>query len=253
LELENNNASPEDEGTIWFSDSGAEEKVIDYLEDLADEGILFKLSEANGEGKNEWVQPTSFLDLGTGNGHLLFALRAAEWRGQMLGVDYSAASIKLARQIEWRRVQERPDSEAVESSTPISFEEHDILSRTLPSQMLRGGFDVVLDKGTFDAISLSSERDVAGRRVCETYCSSVERLVRDGGLFIITSCNWTETELLAWFGSRDASEVGAFKLKDRIKYPKFTFGGQTGQSVVTLCFEKKHRSGPRSEGLNMQS
>jgi SAM-dependent methyltransferase len=185
------------------------------------------------------VQSTSFLDLGTGNGHFLFALRAAGWTGQMLGIDYSAASIRLARQIEWRRAQERPDTEAVESSTPILFEEHDILSRTLPSHMNRGGFDVVLDKGTFDAVSLSSERDAAGHRICETYCSSVEPLVRDGGLFIITSCNWTETELLVWFGIRDVSEAGPFKLKDRIKYPKFTFGGQTGQSVVTLCFEKK--------------
>ena len=157
----------------------------------------------------------------------------------MLGIDYSETSIKLARQIEWRRSQETPDEEAVESSPPISFEEHDILSRTLPSQMIRGGFDVVLDKGTFDAISLSSERDTAGRRICETYCSSVEPLVRDGGLFIITSCNWTETELLVWFGIRDASEAGAFKLKNRIKYPKFTFGGKTGQSVVTLCFVKE--------------
>lgn len=156
----------------------------------------------------------------------------------MLGIDYSATSIKLARQIEWRKSQERSDKEAVESSTPVSFEEHDILSRTLPSHMMCGGFDVVLDKGTFDAISLSSERDVAGRHICETYCSFVKPLIRDGGLFIITSCNWTEIELLAWFGSRDASEAGTFKLKDRIKYPKFTFGGQTGQSVVTLCFEK---------------
>ena len=164
----------------------------------------------------------------------------------MLGIDYSAASIKLARQIEWRRSQERSDKEVVEPSTPVSFEEHDILSRTLPSEMMQGGFDVVLDKGTFDAISLSSERDAAGHRVCETYCSSVKPLIRDGGLFIITSCNWTETELLAWFGSRDASAEGAFKLKDRIKYPKFTFGGQTGQSVVTLCFEKYNENGTPS-------
>jgi len=197
------------------------------------------LTEVNGEGKNEGSKSTSFLDLGTGNGHFLFALRAAGWTGQMLGIDYSSASIKLARQIEWGRTQERSDNEAVESSTPISFEEHDILSRTLPSHMIQGGFDVVLDKGTFDAVSLSSERDATGRHICETYCSSVEPLVRDGGLFIITSCNWTESELLVRFGIRDVSEVGAFKLKDRIKYPKFTFGGKTGQSVVTLCFEKK--------------
>jgi EEF1A lysine methyltransferase 2 len=159
----------------------------------------------------------------------------------MLGIDYSAASIKLARQIERRRAQESAEEEVVESSTPISFEEHDILSRNPPSQMMGSGFDVVLDKGTFDAISLSSERDVAGRRICETYGSSVEPLVRDGGLFIITSCNWTENELRAWFEGRDASEAGAFQLKDRIKYPKFRFGGHTGQSVVTLCFKKERK------------
>ncbi len=62
------------------------------------------------------------------------------------------------------------------------------------------GFDVVLDKGTFDAISLSSTRDAAGRRLCESYASRVVPFMKSGiGILVVTSCNWTEEELVCWF------------------------------------------------------
>ena len=54
-----------------------------------------------------------------------------------------------------------------------------------------------LDKGTYDAISLSPSE--AGRkRVC--YIESVAALLSAGGLLVITSCNWTAEELKAQFG-----------------------------------------------------
>jgi len=230
-EIENYVDDSDNQGTVWFSDSGAEEKVEQYLEDLASEGRLIKnLEEIEG---TDGV-PTSFLDLGTGNGHMLFSLRDGDWRGFMLGVDYSAASVKLAAEI----------NESRDVDTSVAFQEYDILSGDgFPNQpRAESGFDVVLDKGTFDAISLSSDKDSSGRRIFETYNSRVKPLVKIGGLFIITSCNWTEDELRTWFEGEDASAPDCFKLKDRLEYPKFTFGGKSGQSVVTLVFTKERRT-----------
>ena len=102
---------------------------------------------------------------------------------------------------------------------------------------LNRGFDVVLDKGTFDAICLSEEKDGRGRRVCEGYRERVEGLVREGGIFLITSCNWTHEELRSWFEGDESGLV----YEAAVKYPSFTFGGKTGMSVVTLCFRRRRR------------
>jgi SAM-dependent methyltransferase len=247
LELTNytTNTTTSDEGTVWFSDAGAEERMLSFLENLSDEGVLRKevLEEVDdeyaGSGDEEdglsggdtvdveddmALQATRFLDLGTGNGHLLFALREEEWEGEMLGVDYSGNSVELARSIAARKGEEYQD---------VKFEEWDLLAQS-PGAWLGEGFDVVLDKGTFDAICLSQETDAQGRRICEGYREKVEVLVKKGGRFLITSCNWTEDELKGWFDGEGSSLV----YEDKVKYPSFTFGGQTGSSVVTLCFKR---------------
>jgi SAM-dependent methyltransferase len=223
-ERQNFAANADDEGTIWFSDAGAEEHMLSFLEDLSDEGHISKGDETAGEdGENEGEKKGArFLDLGTGNGHLLFALREQDWCGEMVGVDYSVQSITLATSI-------RDAKDA--SFSDISFHEWDILSQP-PGAWLGSGFDVVLDKGTFDAICLSQETDAQGRRICEGYREKAEPLIKPGGRFLITSCNWTEEELRGWFGS------GELKFEGKVKYPSFTFGGKTGSSVVTLCFKR---------------
>lgn len=210
-------ANAADEGTVWFSDAAAEERMLAFLERLSDEGALLKEAAADGDD-----DAARFLDLGTGNGHLLFALREDEWCGAMVGVDYSAQSIQLAAEIRDTKGEDYRD---------IALHEWDILSQE-PGAWLGRGFDVVLDKGTFDAICLSQDTDAAGRRVCEGYSAKIEPLVKPGGRFLITSCNWTEEELRAWF------EGGRFSFAGKVKYPSFTFGGKTGSSVVTLCFQR---------------
>ncbi|KAF2024969.1 methyltransferase-like protein-like protein 10 [Setomelanomma holmii] len=217
-ERDNFAANTADEGTIWFSDAGAEERMLAFLEDLSDDGILHK-EEGNGNAG----AATRFLDLGTGNGHLLFALREDAWLGNMLGVDYSEQSVRLAETIRDTKGEDYKD---------IALHEWDILGQA-PGSWLGDGFDVVLDKGTFDAICLSQDTDAQGRRICEGYRERVEPLIKPGGRLLITSCNWTEEELRAWFGG------GQLTLAGKVKYPSFTFGGKTGSSVVTLCFQKE--------------
>ncbi|KAJ5920865.1 hypothetical protein N7466_009191 [Penicillium verhagenii] len=97
-----------------------------------------------------------------------------------------------------------------------------------------GGFDIVLDKGTFDAISLAD--DAKETKVCERYPDIARRLLRRGGFLVVTSCNWTEDELVSWF----TAGAGADRLVvwGRVEYPRFRFGGQEGQGVCTVCFQR---------------
>lgn len=111
----------------------------------------------------------------------------------------------------------------------MEFKHWDIMGG---DEWMEGQFDVVLDKGTFDAVSLSDKMDGHGRRVCEGYREKVEGLVKNGGLLLVTSCNWTEQELREWF------EGGELNFMDRIEYPTFRFGGSAGQSVSSVCFQR---------------
>lgn len=235
------------------------------------------------DGREESLPPrlyqdtTTFLDLGTGNGSLLFGLRDAGFKGQMLGVDYSPKSVEFARQIARSRrrdsqhdvgedeAEAEADQEGEdEDEEDIEFREYDILNGR-PESLLPGkttttttkeetagqaqnpGWDVILDKGTFDAISLYSSSAVPGeqgtRRPNEGYKAAVLPLVREGGLFLITSCNWTEDELARWFEGdfEQDQQQWCFKQVGKVNYPTFSFGGVKGQTISTLCFTKVKR------------
>lgn len=234
------------------------------------------------------------MDIGTGNGHFLFRLREPfpsedgsdsgpedeghaggegerEWtgkvqrrgfRGRLVGTDYSQKSIEFAHRIAASRVPP--------VDPPIEFLHYDIMSRPpapgsphpLLSAPNASGYDVVLDKGTFDAISLSDERLPSGRPLCEGYRERILRLVKEGGRFVVTSCNWTGEELRGWFeggGEGDAGEGGdggeeggiggtgdvrdggewGFVFETGLKYRSFRFGGREGQSISSVCFRKR--------------
>ena len=212
---------------MWFSESNAEEVILRQLDRMNDEGLLRRTPDpATG-------RPASrFLDLGTGNGHMLFRLNGddsgeSQWLGKMIGVDYSEGSIQLAR-----RVAQANESDHT-IGRQLQFDCWNLLCDA-PGSWLADGFDVVLDKGTFDAISLMNH-DPSSQHPCEIYRDRVTRLLKPGCFLIITSCNWTRDELIDWL----VIDGGGLAFLDEAKYPKFTFGGQTGQSVVTLTFQRK--------------
>ncbi|KJR88695.1 uncharacterized protein SPSK_07802 [Sporothrix schenckii 1099-18] len=247
-ELANHESNPEDTGTVWFDDADAEAKMVQFLAELDDEGNL---------------NARTILDLGCGNGSLLRAVRDEifadgvpdeDTEVRLLGVDYSEASVSLARSV----VGEVADAEtgAGADGLPISFAVWDMLQGSA-SELVQDGqaaacWDLVLDKGTFDAISLGNttrDNDDGGAgespSVEVQYRTQVLNLLRPGGRFLITSCNWTETELCAWMEDeeereRAAQNGGAWLVKaGRVAYPSFQFGGVQGQTVCTVCFEKR--------------
>ncbi|KAK0623198.1 S-adenosyl-L-methionine-dependent methyltransferase [Immersiella caudata] len=223
-ELSNHASNPSDEGTVWFDDSDAEHKIVSFLDEHGESDFSFSRADSK------------ILDLGCGNGSLLFALRDDGWEGTLVGVDYSAESVRLARAVGATRARE----EEREGEIGVEFREWDVLAGEFRVVGGEGVWDLILDKGTFDAVSLSGEKDERGRRICEGYGERVVKLLRNGGLFLVTSCNWTEAELKAWFEGTNANAPGQGALKQvaRIKYSSFSFGGVKGQTISTLCFEK---------------
>lgn len=299
----------DDPGTSWFSEHKAPEKVLHFLTDES-----FPLAPVNTntnvdvETSQQKQSQPCILDLGTGNGSMLALLRKGGFTGPMVGVDYSARSVELARELQRLRLEghhsgtaagdrehedivvatesgtneavpisistsndnpgetqyEKPEEDA--DADAVRFEEWDILSsrHALSKKELedasrprldwfpydRNGFDIVLDKGTFDAVSLSDEvvedADQSGngvavrQRVCERYPIIARRLVRKGGFLVVTSCNWTEAELIRWFTGdvHDGDDDDRLSVWGRIEYPRFRFGGQEGQGVCTVCFKK---------------
>ena len=106
-------------------------------------------------------------------------------------------------------MKKKPDSQ----NNVCEWQVCDILNTSESSAMCTGKkFDVCLDKGTYDAISLNPE-DAKGCWV--KYIDNVFSLLAAGGLFIICSCNWTKTELLEQFKD---SKCHGFKSRTGLKF-----------------------------------
>lgn len=177
----------------------------------------------------------TILECGCGNGTLLLEylkpwvraeLREEGGRvyqpGDLTGVDYSEGSVELAKKVEeqrrangWRGADDDDDEEDDEEISaaevddrPVSWRTVDLLRSTLSEQ-----WDLVLDKGTFDALALSSEPvEGDGRLPSVIYPERIAKLVKPGGYFLITceqdlivplwraltaspACNFTEEEV----------------------------------------------------------
>ncbi|XP_007255150.2 EEF1A lysine methyltransferase 2 isoform X1 [Astyanax mexicanus] len=182
-----------DVGEIWFG-QGSMHRVLKWMV------------------KQNIPKNAAILDIGTGNGVFLVEL-AKEGFDNLTGIDYSNASIELTRNI--------LDEEGLVN---IKVQEQDFLN---PSAELKD-FDVCIDKGTFDAISLNPDGQNAAKL---QYVSSLTTVLKPQGHFIITSCNWTKEQLLEIFSP-------GLELLQELPTPRFQFGGVTGNSVTALVFRK---------------
>lgn len=189
-----------DEGEVWFGRS-AENRILKYL------------SSVN-------VPHTArIIDLGCGNGSLLRRLRH---RGfcSLMGIDYCEDAIVLARS-----VAEQEEKDFDKPLPPIEFQVADLLDNNLNL----GAFDVLLDKGTWDAMSLSEEYN---QRLF-LYHSLIGGLLADNGIFIIFSCNYIKDELCHQF------DVAPLRFKVQIESEhSYSFGGKKGVTSTGVVFEK---------------
>ncbi|KAF9425950.1 hypothetical protein BGZ76_002998 [Entomortierella beljakovae] len=234
-----------DIGEIWFGEDSAM-KMVDWVE----------------EHYEDVKESCSVLDLGCGNGHLLLDLAELGFE-DLTGIDYSPAAIQLAHNIATDK----------EVDHIIKYEAVDFLAeketlewctkQTEDAQPKK--FMVLLDKGTYDAISLHqknkrdasiaskdsdqvegeqevkekattdivlAENDGNAEELADRYPKRVAAMMHDDGRLLITSCNWTQPELIQRFSS-------VFEYDSHIKYPTFKFGGATGQTISSVVFKKK--------------
>ncbi|KJE96692.1 hypothetical protein CAOG_06971 [Capsaspora owczarzaki ATCC 30864] len=223
-----------DVGEVWFG-MDAVESVVDWIQDDA-----------------RLPKHLSVVDIGCGNGVSLVELARVGFKS-LLGIDYSEPAIELARKV------------AAADELDIDYQVFDFINddvSALQNDKNRFPFDLCIDKGTYDAISLaqnSASARAAYVRQVHALCSQAVKprppsddddenadeeeedddddrrrklSPRTTGLFIITSCNWTNDELKAAFASH-------FTTYAVIKYRVFEFGGKKGSSISTVIFAPK--------------
>ncbi|CAB4054566.1 SLC25A2_15 [Lepeophtheirus salmonis] len=82
-----------------------------------------------------------------------------------------------------------------EGCSNLKFEVRDLCADTLDpgdSVLRPNHFGAIFDKGTYDAISLCPKDATTLRN---NYIKNLSRLLSDEGYLVLTSCNWTESEL----------------------------------------------------------
>lgn len=131
----------------------------------------------------------------------------------LFGVDYSAIAVQLATKV------------AKDQEHKIRFSVADLLDEESVATL--GKFKVVHDKGTYDAVALME----GAKEKRAAYIKNVASLMEDDGLFIITSCNFTEDELIESFST-------IFDKHAVIPTQVFMFGGKKGNIVTSLVFKK---------------
>jgi EEF1A lysine methyltransferase 2 len=131
----------------------------------------------------EHIPPTStpsILEVGSGNGTLLLALLEASYPAKNLaGIDYSEGAVRLSKMVA-----------ASKDGEDISFNRCDFLTEDPPKLPHMDAnelavWDLLLDKGTYDAIALG-HKDEQGNSPAARYPTRAARLIKPGGYFLIT-------------------------------------------------------------------
>eukprot|EP00189_Rhodosorus_marinus_P011085 CAMPEP_0184743490 /NCGR_PEP_ID=MMETSP0315-20130426/6371_1 /TAXON_ID=101924 /ORGANISM="Rhodosorus marinus, Strain UTEX LB 2760" /LENGTH=388 /DNA_ID=CAMNT_0027214811 /DNA_START=137 /DNA_END=1303 /DNA_ORIENTATION=+ len=209
-------------GEDWFSRHTGRGRLRNFLEN--------QITNTFGQSN------IRLLDVGCGNG--LFLMEAAQSEKitfqELLGIDYAMNGIEVCRAYHEKKLRNRGLTRATQQGVDrITFRHMDFLDNCLETK----SFDVVHDKGTLDAIYLSSNDNLG------LYMRNLASVLADRGLFVITSCNLTKEELMGLFGR---PVFRSAKLLDELSHSSFTFGGQKGSAVTTLAIELTPGVPPRT-------
>lgn len=141
-----------DEGEIWFG-KGVERKVIDWI-------------KKNCSSENAIENDQRILDLGCGNGHFTLKLIESGWT-KVSALDYSERAVELAKKL---------IASSFNDNGQIQIFQADILSPDSIPEEFRNSFDLIVDKGTFDAISLNP--NFGGKSKTETIAESFKATLK---------------------------------------------------------------------------
>ncbi|EGF78628.1 hypothetical protein BATDEDRAFT_20290 [Batrachochytrium dendrobatidis JAM81] len=218
-----------EEGEIWFGEDSVD-KMVTWASIVSCMAFIKVLDET----MRITIQ---VIDLGCGNGHLLFRLEDLGFVN-LTGVDYSKESINLSQKI---GSSHTPPSKA--SFACLDILNLDDISGAVHASTMdhRIRYTLALDKGTLDAISLCEK--TGEKSPADTYVETVAAMIKPGGVLLLTSCNWTEAEILDRFKAgtihvKDGSSHSLFEFMDRIKYPVFKFGGAVGQTITSVALRR---------------
>lgn len=189
-------------GEIWFGEK-VQKKILTYIKEYF-------------TNKN-----IKIIDIGCGNASFLLKLSEMGYKN-LYGMDYSIKSIELAQEI--------LNDKKIQNS--IILYQEDIKTENESLQHI--GFELIHDKGTFDAFMSSKENKF------ETYLNYINKLrlnynIHSNNLmtyFILTSCNFSFSELQVMF----TQEYSCLKIIESIPHQSFSYGGSTGQVVTTIVF-----------------
>ncbi|VBB29707.1 unnamed protein product [Acanthocheilonema viteae] len=208
-----------DEGDVWFGRI-TENRLVKYV------------------SRNEQLSKScKLIDFGCGNGSLLRALvcialsqfelgddnigfernEQQEGYSNLCGVDYSEGAILLARKLTERQ--------CAESNIKIDFRMIDLLNEAINL----GKFDAVLDKGTWDALSLSVDRNCRLKK----YKANICKTLKSHGFLIICSCNYSRDELEKQFSGEELRFLEEIPSKNI-----FEFGGRKGSTTTCVVFQR---------------
>lgn len=168
--------------------------------------------------------------MGCGNGFILSQLATRHSFLNLLGIDYSPKAIDFCRQL-------------YQSTAPaIQFKVVDILSDSSSDSSSSSSFpacDVLVDKGTYDAIALMPDGDLAANR--RLYRSFVLNHLNLNGHLVIMSCNFTRGELCRFLLLQLPSPAGDLTLVHEFATPKLSFGGKVGSQVTGLVLKRQRK------------
>ena len=169
------------------------------------------------------------LDVGCGNAYTLAWLWTEHDFRHVVGSDYSPNSVEHAKAV--LKAQCLADPDSLEEG---SYEVEVVLDDCTDTKLEKGSFDLVVDKGTYDAVYLRpgtpDERNEALRR----YREGVKKVLREGEgkYYVITTCNFTRDEIIAQFAD-------TFQYFKHVDYPVLEFGGHKGSTNATVVFTHK--------------
>ena len=162
LELQNFEDNGDD-GEVWFG-KDVQRKTVRYIQ------------ETYGDAEGLCV-----LDVGTGNGALLFKLAKKGLKATLVGIDYSEKSILFSKKVQASLCENKPLVSGIEFRFENAF---DLLDHNR--------YDIIHDKGTFDVVVMNKDLDN------RAYARAMRHRLNSNNpnaVFILTSCNLTTDEM----------------------------------------------------------